>query len=339
VAAIATRQEEAVEPLGLSPFSQPHRRNGDCPPLGVASSRAAIAALLLLSFPPASRAGAADLRPQLSAATVTVGDLLTYAVDVPLAPDESITGPRDQAKLDPWEVRGYREEPGSGVVRVVYALTAFETGEQAIPSLEIRITDARGKMRVVRTAPVKVAVTSVLKKEDQNPADIVGPLAIREKPGAVVVRALIVGLALLAVAAAVWFLIRRRRRRAAGKPKVIEPPDVIALRALSRLKTAGLVERGKVKAFYTELSDILREYVAARYGVRTLEETTSRIVAALRKHWQAADDVARFGDLLREADVVKFAKARPDEVACFTALDAASALVRDTAAPRFAAEG
>jgi len=300
---------------------------------------AEIAALLILLCAPTSRVGTADLTPQLSPATVTVGDPLTYAVDVPLAPDESIAGPRDQADLSPWEVRGYREQPGSGVVRILYTLTAFVTGEQTIPSLEIRITDARGKTRVVRAAPVKVAVASVLKKEDKNPADIVGPLTIREKPGAIAVRALIIGLALLALGAATWFLLRRRRRRAAEKPKVVEPPDVTALRALSRLKTAGLVERGKIKAFYTELSEILREYLAARYGVRTLEETTSRIVAALRRHWQAASDAARFENLLREADLVKFAKARPDEVACFTALDAAAALVRDTAPPGFTAEG
>ena len=298
---------------------------------------AAPTALLMVMMCPAAWAAAPALPPQVSPAALTVGDLLTYSVAVPLAPDETIAGPRDQAKFTPWEVRGYREEPGPGVVRVVYALTIFEPGAQTVPGLAIRIADARGKTRVVTAEPARVTVNSVLKQGDQKPADIVGPLAIREKPLAIALNVMVIAVLVLAVAAAVWFVVRRRRRRAAEKPEVPEPPDVIALRALSRLRAAGLPEHGKVKAYYTELSEILRMYIAARYGIRTLEETTSRIARALRRHWQATDYAVRFEDLLREADLVKFAKARPDETACHSALEATADLVRETAPPRFTA--
>ncbi len=300
---------------------------------------AAAAALLILMLCPAARAAAPALQPQLAPAALTVGDLLTYSVAVPLAPDETIAGPRDQAKFTPWEVRGYREEPGPGLVRVVYALTIFAPGEQPVPGLTIRIADARGKTRIVTAEPARVTVTSVLKQGDQKAADIVGPVAIREKPLAIALNVLAIAALVLALAAAVWFVVRRRRRRAAEKPEVVEPPDVIALRALSRLRAAGLPEHGKVKAYYTELSEILRTYLAARYGIHTLEETTSRIARALRRHWQAADYAVRFEDLLHEADLVKFAKARPDETACHSALEAAADLVRETAPPHFTASG
>jgi hypothetical protein len=270
---------------------------------------------------------------------VAVGDLLTYTVEVPLAAGESVAGPGAEAKFGAWEVRGYREERGTDRTRLIYTLTAFEPGERPIPAIEIRLAAPGGRTRTVRTALVTVRVASVLKLGDEKPADIVGPLSLREKPLAVVLRTAAVLVIALAVAALLVFAWRRLRRRAAAKPTPLDPPDVAALKALARLRAAGLPEKGKVKSHYTELSDILREYLAARYGVRTLEETTSRIVRALRAHPEAAEHAARFEDLLRESDLVKFAKARPDATACHTAVDAAAALVRGTAAALPRSEG
>jgi len=286
--------------------------------------------LLVLSVSGSAQQPAA-LEPRVSPDAVTVGDLLTYTVEVPLAEDERITGPGPDAAFGKWEVRGYHVEPAPGKAVVTYTLTAFETGKLQVPSIEITVGDAAGKTRVVHTAAVTVSIVSVLKGEDTQPADIVGPLTLREKPLAIAVRVLVgvVVLALLVLLAV--FLWRRRKRRIVEERSRPDPPDVIALRALKALREAGLPETGRVKEHYSEVSDILRTYLAARWGLRTLEETTWRIVGQMRDLRSCAEYAPVVDDLLRQADLVKFAKARPEPVACWAIVDATERLVTETA--------
>lgn len=274
---------------------------------------------------------AAPLQPRVAPPTVTVGDLLTYAVEVPLSVGETVTGPGAEADLGPWEVRGREARPGPQGVTLTYTLAAFETGALEVPSLSITITGPSGKTRAVKTAPIKVTVASVLQGEDTQPADIVGPIALREKPAAIALR-VVVGLIVVALlVGAARFLWRRRRRRRAEAASRPAPPDVQALEALEALRAAGLPEAGRVKEHYSELSEILRAYVAARWNVRTLEETTPQIAAQMRDDRHCAEQAPVVEDLLREADVVKFAKARPEAPACWSAVDGVERLVRETA--------
>lgn len=294
-----------------------------------------IALLIGLLAPCARPQASGALSPEVTRESVTVGEPLTYSVEVPLAPDEAIVGPGPDADFAPWEVRGYDEAPLEGKTRLTYQLALFETGEQTIPGIEIRIQKADGQARTVKTAAVRGKVASVLKEGDEQPADIRQPVALREKPVAIALRVLIaVALGALLVGA-VWLVWRRRRTTAAQLPQAPEAPDVVALRALRKLGEMQLPEQGEVKRHYTALSDVLRGYISARYGVRSLEETTSAIVAGLQASPEATDYVARFEDLLREADLVKFAKARPAVAACYGALEAAADLVRETAAVSF----
>jgi len=288
-------------------------------------------ALLLAFASPVLAQQAEALQPRVSPATITVGALLTYTVEVPVAAGERIAGPGAEADFRPWEVRGYNVQPGSGTVTVIYALTAFQTGGLGIPSLEIAISDAAGRARTVRTAPVEVTVASVLQGGDTKPADIVGPLSLREKPLAVALRVLLLGVLIVAIVLAAWALWRRRRRRIVEAQSRPDPPEVVALKALQALRAARLPEAGRIKHHFSDLSDILRAYLAARYGLRTLEETTARIVAQMRRAGETREYAPVVEDLLRQADLAKFAKARPELVACWGAVDAAERLVKETA--------
>jgi hypothetical protein len=295
-------------------------------------------AFLLILTAPSFAQEPASLSPHISPDTITVGDLLTYTVEVPVAADERITGPGSDAAFGKWEVRGYHVDPAPGQAVVTYTLTAFETGKLQVPSIEITVGDAAGKTRSVRTGPVTVTIASVLKGDDKQPADIVGPLTLREKPLAIALR-VVVGMLVLALLVLLAVLLwRRRRRRLVEKQSRPDPPDVVALKALKALREAGLPEAGRVKQHYSEVSDILRTYLAVRWGLRTLEETTWRIVAQMRDSRSCAEYAPVVDDLLRQADLVKFARARPEPIACWAIVDAAERLVSETA-PLRAPEG
>ncbi|MBM3477413.1 MAG: hypothetical protein FJX75_29435, partial [Armatimonadetes bacterium] len=243
-----------------------------------------------------------SLQPRISPDTITVGDLLTYTVEVPLAADERITGPGAEAAFGRWEVRGYHVEPAPGKAVVSYTLTAFETGKLPVPSIEITVGNPAGKTRSVRTAAVTATIASVLKGEDTRPADIVGPLTLREKPLAIALRVL-VGVVIVAAVVLLGVFLWQRKRRLVEKHSRPDPADVVALKALKALREAGLPEAGRVKQHYCEVSDILRTYLAARWGLRTLEETTWRIVAQMRDTRTCAEYAPVVDDLLRQADL------------------------------------
>ena len=90
------------------------------------------------------------------------------------------------------------------------------------------------------------------------------------------------------------------------------PPHEEAFRALERLYVLRLCQHDKHKLYYSTLTDILRRYIAARFEVGAMEMTSDEIIAAMREvelPKKAAMDMA---DVLRAADLVKFAKAIPE---------------------------
>ncbi|MDR1347239.1 MAG: hypothetical protein LBJ63_02245 [Prevotellaceae bacterium] len=97
-----------------------------------------------------------------------------------------------------------------------------------------------------------------------------------------------------------------------GKPKPKVPPHIIAFKELSLLKTEKLWQQGKIKPYYTRITDIIRKYIEGRFSILAMEKTSDEILADIKKN--KIDDVYSF-DKLREmfytSDLAKFAKYQP----------------------------
>lgn len=96
------------------------------------------------------------------------------------------------------------------------------------------------------------------------------------------------------------------------KPAPPQPPHVVAIKALEALHNQKLWQNNRHKQYYSGLTDILRTYIAARWGVGAMEMTSDEIIEAMRS--EELPDKARMDltAILRDADLVKFAKATPD---------------------------
>ena len=123
--------------------------------------------------------------------------------------------------------------------------------------------------------------------------------------------------ALLLLAAALYALVRwlRSRGKRLGdlfKPAPPLPPHVAAIRALEALHNQKLWQNNRHKQYYSGLTDILRTYIAARWGIGAMEMTSDEIIEAMRA--EELPDKARMDltSILRDADLVKFAKAMPE---------------------------
>lgn len=124
-------------------------------------------------------------------------------------------------------------------------------------------------------------------------------------------------LALLLLAAAVllfdrWLKRRGRRLRDLFQPAPPLPPHVAAIRALEALHHRKLWQNRQYKAYYSALTEILRTYLAGRWEIGAMEMTTDEILTAMRG--VELPDKARMdlAAILRDADLVKFAKAEPE---------------------------
>ena len=90
------------------------------------------------------------------------------------------------------------------------------------------------------------------------------------------------------------------------------PPHVEAIRALEELHNRKLWQNNRHKQYYSGLTDILRTYIARRWEIGAMEMTSDEIIAAMQS--QELPDKARMDltAVLRDADLVKFAKATPE---------------------------
>lgn len=125
----------------------------------------------------------------------------------------------------------------------------------------------------------------------------------------------LVGILLLALAVYIFVRVMHHFGRNVGdlfRPASPVPPHVAAIGALEELHHKKLWQNGKYKLYYSTLTDILRTYIAARYGIGAMEMTSDEIIVAMRSVELPQKSAMDLTSILQEADLVKFAKAEPE---------------------------
>ena len=114
-------------------------------------------------------------------------------------------------------------------------------------------------------------------------------------------------LLLAALAYLVWRFVVRRRKDEVQAHK--DPPYIVALRRLDGFRGEKFWVPEKQKAYYSGITDTLREYIADTFGIDAREMTTAEIFDALKGHERLTDELyGSTKDLFELADFVKFAK-------------------------------
>jgi hypothetical protein len=202
-------------------------------------------------------------------------------------------------------------------VKQVYRITSFDSGLHYIPPIEFELASAELEVRK-KTQPIGLMVVNPFEEVDPQKGitDIKGPINTPFRLSELYrfLPWILGGLAIiLLISAGIYFYVKRKNPIAAllkEKPK--EPAHVIALRELDHIKEKKLWQKGHVKAFYSELTDVLRRYLEERYGIPAPELITSEIINSLRQVDLPDEKVAdRLKQVLELADLVKFAKMEP----------------------------
>jgi hypothetical protein len=83
------------------------------------------------------------------------------------------------------------------------------------------------------------------------------------------------------------------------------------LAALETLEKERLWQQGDHKGYHSRITDLLRGYIEERYHVPALESTTDELIRELRVSPLSTDQRGQLENMLRLADMVKFAKTTP----------------------------
>jgi hypothetical protein len=127
---------------------------------------------------------------------------------------------------------------------------------------------------------------------------------------------------LAGVGVAGYYLItylQSRKREEEGNEVVTEPlrpAEEVALEKLDAIKEKKIWQQGQVKEYYTQLTDVVREYIARRFEVSSVEQTSDETLRDIRPLLNERKDLYdQLRKMLTLADLVKFAKwsATPDE--------------------------
>ena len=113
-------------------------------------------------------------------------------------------------------------------------------------------------------------------------------------------------LALVVIVSVCLVIIHKRK----DDPEYVrkDPPHIVALRELDKYRGNKMWTPEKQKAFYSGVTDALREYMDARYGVPAMEMTTAEIFDDMKSKDVPAELLADAKELFERADFVKFAK-------------------------------
>lgn len=93
------------------------------------------------------------------------------------------------------------------------------------------------------------------------------------------------------------------------EPKL--PPHEQAIKELDEIKQQKLWQQGRNKEYYTQLTNVLRNYIVERFGINAMEMTSAEILEMLRNEEEAKPVYANLREMLELSDFVKFAKWHP----------------------------
>jgi BatD DUF11 like domain len=192
-----------------------------------------------------------------------------------------------------------------------YGLTQFDSGKYTIPRIQILIN---GKPNFSDSLKVEVNNVKVdtLKQKMYDIKDVA-----QVETSSNWWKYVLAIFFLVAIGFVVYWLLKKYQNREKPQEIVYTSPIEKATSLLQQLESKELWQRGEVKSYYSELTDIARNYIEEEIEIPAMESTTSELIFALRKVANqkklklSAATLENLEKVLKQADLVKFAKVKP----------------------------
>ena len=265
-----------------------------------------------------SLVSAGQVASSIDSTAIKIGEELRYRIQVDVDSTSLVVFSEEQT-FQPLEIiNSYpidsTKKGGYYKLTKTYGLTQFDSGVYIIPKQKIIIGD-----KVFYTDSLKVQVNPVVVDTTKQKLFDIKPITdVQRTRSNLWAYIALVLLTLLAVTGLVyWFFWRKKPLTEAEKIAAL-PPYERAKLALEKLDEDHYFQNEDVKMFYSDLTLILRQYLDEKVYDQSLESTTDELVFRL-KTLQAANQISlgantirNIETILKRADLVKFAKSKPD---------------------------
>lgn len=196
-----------------------------------------------------------------------------------------------------------------------FVVTVYKTGTFSFSGIPLYITDPSGKKQEYSIPPTDVTIGSVLTNGDTRIRDLKAQAEIPEQiqwwPW------ILAAVAACILASGAWYARRKYKNRTVAPPPGApgaRNPFEQAESDLRELIARRLPEKNRAKMFYVLLAEIVKRILESAYGIRTVEQTTIEIMQSLQSRSGLEEEkIEDIEPLLRQCDIVKFAKYIPAE--------------------------
>ena len=252
-------------------------------------------------------------------AKINIAQTVTLQLEAAIEPGYELKMPTVEKVLEnfgivDWDNLGDKLDENNNIVkRYRYRLEPFVSGTYPIPAFTFEFYDVNSpeeKKYELTTEPIDIEVASLL-GEQKADLKIAGIEGVVEMPAKASYWWLWV-LCIVVIAAVVvtWIILRRKKARQIIR--IFKPAHEIAYNRLRALIEQKLVEAGKIKEFYEQISDILRHYIEHRFNLHAPERTTEEFLAELpATNVLSQSNQEQLREFLTHCDLVKFAKYNP----------------------------
>ena len=192
-------------------------------------------------------------------------------------------------------------------------LTQFDSGRYLIPKLIVKINQ-----KDFQTDSLSIVVNNVkVDTTKQQMYDIKDIIATEEEPSSEWWKLLVLLALIIASGFGSYFIIKRLQKGKVKEEEFFASPIEKAIAYLQNLDKKQLVQKGDVKEYYSEMTDIARTYIEESVHIPAMESTSSELMDSLKKAisekkmFVNREELDKFRQVLENSDLVKFAKSKP----------------------------
>jgi len=192
-----------------------------------------------------------------------------------------------------------------------YGLTQFDSGKFMIPRIPVLINK-----KPFYSDSIAVEVSNVVVDTIKQKMFDIKPIAELRSDNSWIWKLILAILFLAGIAAFVYWYLKIRQKKKLEE-ELYKTPIERATNLLNSLEKKELWQKGEVKAYYSELTDITRNYIEEAIDIPAMESTTSELIEGLRaasikkKMTLSKEIIENLEKVLKQADLVKFAKSKP----------------------------
>lgn len=249
---------------------------------------------------------------------IRIGEQINYKINVEADSSALIVFPEGQTFLPLEAVEASNIDTTKNNAKIllsrIYKLTQFDSGVYTIPRQKIIIGD-----KPFFTDSLKVMVNPIEVDTTKQGLYDIKPIIEVDKTGGNWWKYLLITLLLIGLVAFLlyWFIWRKKPLTEEEEIALLPPYDRAKI-AIRKLDQSQFLLKSEIKKYYSELTLIIRKYLDEKVYDRAMESTTDELILRLQLLKDGnqiplkKNTINNLQSILKRADLVKFAKSKPD---------------------------